>query len=182
MGYAICYRASNSDAPTQLPNELNDASRSPRICWYWYSGIHPLSHYFCYQLIIWFISNIQTMSEQPPVMLPNPCHCPECSTWHKFPNPGGANSTKSKNVIFPIQGAQYPDHVRTAASNVAKFLPPLPILLENEAAAAANFVGKWGRRRHFLREKWLPMWSNRINHKIHFKYLVWYLLLFKVFK
>ena len=29
---------------------------------------------------------------------------PECSTWHKFPNPGGAISTK--NVIFPIQGAQ----------------------------------------------------------------------------
>ena len=27
---------------------------------------------------------------------------PECSTWHKFPNPGGAISTK--NVIFPIQG------------------------------------------------------------------------------
>ena len=30
---------------------------------------------------------------------------PECSTWHKFPNPGGAISTK--NVIFPIQGAQF---------------------------------------------------------------------------
>ena len=40
---------------------------------------------------------------------------------------------------------QYAHHVRTAASNVAKSLPPLPILLENEAAAA-NFVGKWGRR------------------------------------
>ena len=36
---------------------------------------------------------------------------------------------------------QYPDHVRTAASNVAKSLPPPPILLENEAAAA-NFEGK----------------------------------------
>ena len=30
---------------------------------------------------------------------------PECNTWHKFPNPGGAISTK--NVIFPIQGAQF---------------------------------------------------------------------------
>ena len=30
---------------------------------------------------------------------------PECSTWHKFPNPGGAISTK--NVILPIQGAQF---------------------------------------------------------------------------
>ena len=30
---------------------------------------------------------------------------PECSTWHKFPNPGGAISTK--NVTFPIQGAQF---------------------------------------------------------------------------
>ena len=27
------------------------------------------------------------------------------ATWHKFPNPGGAISTK--NVIFPIQGAQF---------------------------------------------------------------------------
>ena len=32
-------------------------------------------------------------------------YSPECSTWHKFPNPGGAISTK--NVIFPIQGAQF---------------------------------------------------------------------------
>ena len=30
---------------------------------------------------------------------------PECSTWHKFPNPGGAIS--NENVIFPIQGAQF---------------------------------------------------------------------------
>ena len=30
---------------------------------------------------------------------------PECSTWQKFPNPGGAISTK--NIIFPIQGAQF---------------------------------------------------------------------------
>ena len=30
---------------------------------------------------------------------------PECRTWHKFPNPGGAVTTK--NVIFPIQGAQF---------------------------------------------------------------------------
>ena len=30
---------------------------------------------------------------------------PECSTWHKFPNPVGAISTK--NVLFPIQGAQF---------------------------------------------------------------------------
>ena len=30
---------------------------------------------------------------------------PECSTWHKFPNPEGAISTK--NVIFPIQGTQF---------------------------------------------------------------------------
>ena len=30
---------------------------------------------------------------------------PECSTWHKFSNPGSAISTK--NVIFPIQGAQF---------------------------------------------------------------------------
>ena len=35
---------------------------------------------------------------------------------------------------------QYPDHVRTAANNVAKSLPPPPILLENEAAAqSVNF-------------------------------------------
>ena len=27
------------------------------------------------------------------------------ATWHKFPNPGGAISTK--NVLFPIQGAQF---------------------------------------------------------------------------
>ena len=48
-------------------------------------------------------------------------------------------------------GIQYPDHVRTAASNVGKSLPPPPILLENEAAAA-NFVGKWGHRRQFCRK------------------------------
>ena len=43
-------------------------------------------------------------------------HMPECSTWHKFLNPGGAISTKkfpisnpggtilTKNVLFPTQG------------------------------------------------------------------------------
>ena len=58
-----------------------------------------------------------------------------------------------------IKTLQYLDNVRTTASNVtnvAKSLPP---------AATANFVGKWGRR-HFLREKWLPMWSNLSTHII----------------
>ena len=35
----------------------------------------------------------------------NPCLNPECSTWHKFPNPGGAISTK--NVLLPNQGAGF---------------------------------------------------------------------------
>ena len=39
----------------------------------------------------------------------------------------------------------------SAASNVAKSLLLLSILLENEAAAA-NFVGKWGHRRQFCRK------------------------------
>ena len=41
----------------------------------------------------------------------------------------------------PSVNTQYPDHVRKTASNVAKSLPPPPILQENEAAAT-NFVGK----------------------------------------
>ena len=45
------------------------------------------------------------------------------------------------NPLINNNDSQYPDHVRTAASNVAKSLSPPPILLENEAAAA-NFVGK----------------------------------------
>ena len=71
-------------------------------------------------------SNISTMSEQPPVMLPNPCrHHQLCR----------------------------------------KMRSPPSILLENEATAA-NFVGKWGHRRHFLREKWLPTWSKLSTHII----------------
>ena len=83
--------------------------------------------------------------------------------------------TVHNNAISDCCGAvrciQYPDHVRTAASNVAKSLPPPPILLENEAAAA-NFVGKWGCRRHFLREKWLPMWSNLSTHIANKKHCI----------
>ena len=45
----------------------------------------------------------------------------------------------SKITYFTL--AQYPEHVRIAASNVAKSLPPLPILQQNEATGA-NFVGK----------------------------------------
>ena len=44
---------------------------------------------------------------------------PECSTWHKFPNPGGTISTKkcpisnpggtilTKNVLFTTQGIEF---------------------------------------------------------------------------
>ena len=47
------------------------------------------------------------------------CYIPECSTWHKFPNPEGAISNKkcpisnqggtilTKNVLFPTQGAKF---------------------------------------------------------------------------
>ena len=45
------------------------------------------------------------------------------------------------DICHTLELGQYPDHVRIAASNVAKSLPLPPILLENEAAAA-NFVGK----------------------------------------
>ena len=44
-------------------------------------------------------------------------------------------------ILRTLYSHQYPNHVRTAASNVTKSLPLPPILWENEAAAA-NFVGK----------------------------------------
>ena len=44
-------------------------------------------------------------------------------------------------LLKSLKTFQYPDHVKTAASNIAKSLPPPPISWENEAAAT-NFVGK----------------------------------------
>ena len=54
---------------------------------------------------------------------------PECSTWHKFSNPGGASSTKkcpisnpggtilTKNVLFPTQA-------RGPVCKTSQILPP----------------------------------------------------------
>ena len=44
--------------------------------------------------------------------------------------------------VCNLAASQYPDHVRTAASNVSKSLPPISEENIQNKAAADNFVGK----------------------------------------
>ena len=77
--------------------------------------------------------------------------------WH-ISNPGGTILTK--NVLFPTQGAGF-------WSNMSYLQPRRHNF--NQKCHIANTCALWYD-------------FGKIHHKIHFKYLVWYLLLFKVFK
>ena len=101
----------------------------------------------------------------------------ECSTWHKFPNPGPrgrhfyqkchiskpGGTILIKNVLFPTQGPGF-------WSNMSYLQPRARGHNFNQKCHIANTCG----------DLWYDF--GQIHHKIHFKYLVWYLLLFKVFK
>ena len=92
------------------------------------------------------------------------------ATWHKLPNPGGAISTK--NVIFPIQGAQFWLKISYFQSRGQDFDQICPTYNPGGTILICALS--------YCQHLWYDY--GQIHHKIHFKYLVWYLLLFKVFK